>query len=345
MPPESMTVPASRDRARPACRTCRPGGRAGSTRGRMLLAACVWMAAATARAEDDRLEDAPRTGAAVRPEQNLVDLGQNFDSNLFDQAAGGWTVRPGWQVQLRGNLPGGGARAVRRASDEPESPLAVRARQQAERRLDRIDRVCGLSEAQRRTLQLAMEAEARGLVELVEAERRRYADVRISLADEAGQRQWHRFQEEVQRLRGRMAGLFGAGSLTAKVLAVTLDDAQRGRLDGETRARRTFRWRSLVAGAMLSLDDTLGLSQRQHDAVEKLLMAAEPPLVVRDGPGQPNAHAERMLVYKVLAGVDQQALRAAVSERQWKLLATLAQQGRAMESWLSEQGLVERPAP
>jgi hypothetical protein len=49
-----------------------------------------------------------------------------------------------------------------------------------------------------------------------------------------------------------------------------------------------------------------------------------------------------MLVYLTLASVDQKTLQAAVSDRQWLALSTLMNQGRAMQSWLEEQGLLEK---
>jgi hypothetical protein len=49
-----------------------------------------------------------------------------------------------------------------------------------------------------------------------------------------------------------------------------------------------------------------------------------------------------MLVRLMLSQVDLQPLQAALQPDQLRKLRTLANQGRAMQSWLEEQGLVER---
>jgi len=48
------------------------------------------------------------------------------------------------------------------------------------------------------------------------------------------------------------------------------------------------------------------------------------------------------LVLMVLAEVDAKPIRAAVSERQWKGLAPMLNQGRAMRSAIEAQGFLEK---
>jgi hypothetical protein len=50
-------------------------------------------------------------------------------------------------------------------------------------------------------------------------------------------------------------------------------------------------------------------------------------------------------VYLVLAEVDAKALRGMLEERQWRSLTKLSNQGRAMRSWLEQQGLLEQSGP
>ena len=299
------------------------------------------LAAASAvavRAVDDRVDDA-NEGAADRGRQqaNVVDLGANFDANVFDRRTSGFVLqaRMPARVVVRGGvleLDGG---------EHEESPTLERARQQGEAKLERIDRLCGLSEAQRLALHLALESDIRRVAEDVDATRATYRGLSVNISEPDGRQVWQRFQQDIQRSRRLLQDLFAADSLFAAALASTLDADQYTRLETETRAKRSFRWRAIVADIMLKFDDSLGLTAEQHAAVEAVLLAHEPLLRIDDGPRQSNAHAEQMLVLLVLSQADQKLLRDTVSDRQWRSLAMLMNQGKAMKSWLEQQNMLE----
>ncbi len=302
-----------------------------------IAVAVVLLVAAVARTEDDRVESAAEAEAAQSRDANLVDLGANFDANVFDQRGDGWTIRG---AVVRRRLPG---LPIPAAADVGESPTISRGRRVGSARLERVARICELTPEQRRVLALAIESDVRQLAAEVDAQRRRYAGVTINMADQDGQRRWHQFQQDVQQCRRRMEDLFGARSLFAGALETTLDPGQRERLATETTTRRTFLWRTMVGTVLLRVDDALGLDAAQHRLLEQTLLAHEPRLRLEE-PRQTNAHAEQMLVYSTLADVDPAPLQRALSDRQWRALLTLMNQGRAMRSWLEQQGLVERPA-
>jgi hypothetical protein len=298
-----------------------------------LLVTAVAVAAGGLRAADDRVRPADETAGQEADESNLVDLGSMFDANLFEQRGGGWVIQPGVGRRLRPGPAG------------DESPAVDRARTIGGQRLERIDRACGLSAAQRRALVLALESDARRFAAEVDEVRRRYADVTVNMRDRAGQQQWHQFQQDVQRCRGRLQRLFDTDSLLSSALASVLDADQRQRLESEAAAKRTFRWKTLVTSSLLRLDDSLGLTQRQHAEIERLLLEREPALRLDVPRGPGTAQAEQMLVYLVLAEVDAKALRGMLEERQWRSLTKLSNQGRAMRSWLEQQGLLEQSGP
>ena len=52
-----------------------------------------------------------------------------------------------------------------------------------------------------------------------------------------------------------------------------------------------------------------------------------------------------MLVAMVLSEADTNRIRAAVSERQWRTLKQLMNQGKAMQSWIEQQGILEVSRP
>ena len=311
----------------------------------VLVAALI--AAAPAVAEDDRVVDAAEAQAAAnQPQpQQLIDLGANFDANLFEQQGNGWVLR-GDGPQVRGRLIVNGRQVMPSPSvDEarpPESPSLARARAVADRRLARIDEACELDDAQKRKLRLAVESDIRRFVDDVDAVRRRYSGVRVNLGDQEGQKRWNLFQQDVQHCRQRLRGLLDSGSLFAKVLATTLDERQLAGIEREASARRSFRWRAMVVAAVVRMDDTLGLSQAQHDLIEEALLANEPRLRIDElSPQQENDHLQQTLVSMVLSGADTSRIKAAVSDRQWRSLALLMNQGKAMRSWIEQQGILE----
>jgi len=298
------------------------------------LAAGIMLAvAAIGRADDDRIEDAVAAGT-VGQDGQVIDLASNFDANLYEQANG---------LVIRG----GGMR-VRRPSptgivEPPEdSPALRRLRRLAQEQLERVERTCGLSADQRKRLELALESDARRIAADIDATRSRYAGAAVNFQQPEGQRKWQEFQQDIQRCRSQFQQAFGKDSLFTDLLGEMLDERQRASLDEEMRSRRSFRWRAMVAPVLLKMDETIGLDARQHALIERLLVAAEPRLVIDTSPGRRNTHAEQMLVYHQLSKVDARLIRERLSERQWQALSMLMNQGKAMKSWLDQQGLVEK---
>ncbi|MFM7414079.1 MAG: hypothetical protein ACKO6E_12870 [Planctomycetota bacterium] len=101
----------------------------------------------------------------------------------------------------------------------------------------------------------------------------------------------------------------------------------------------------MVAATLARMDDMLGLTQVQHDVIEKALLARDPGLRVAElTPEQDTTHLQQNLVYLVLSECEPSSLRKAVSERQWKSLALLMNQGKSMRSWIEQQGILDQPS-
>lgn len=298
-----------------------------------VLAGGIMLAAATVgRADDDRIEEAV-AAANVQQQGQVIDLASNFDANLFEQANG--LVIRGGGMRVRRPSPTGIAEAPE------ESPALARLRRQAQEHLDRVDRTCGLSADQRQRLEFALESDARRIAAEIDATRTRYAGTAVNFQEPEGQRKWQEFQQDIQRCRSQLQQAFGKDSLFIDLLAAMLDERQRASLDEELRSRRSFRWRAMIAPVLLKMDETIGLDARQHALVERLLMAAEPRLVLDTAPGRRNTHAEQMLVYHQLSKVDTRLVRERLSDRQWQAVSMMMNQGKSMKSWLDQQGLVE----
>jgi len=297
---------------------------------RIMLAAAMLgslLPVATLRLEagdDDVIAAGVQADPSVR-QPHMVNLGTNFDANLFEQTGNGWVLR------------GGGARPV-----AVESPALARSRALGQHQLERIESACGITPAQRQRLLLAMESDIRRFAAEVEAVRGKYLGREINMNVPAGQKQWLAFQQDVRRCRDRLRRIFQEESLFATVLGSTLDDTQRECLAAETAARRSFHWRAMVLETLVKLDDALGLDQQQHDLIRDVLLAREPALRTdSESFGRDDPNLRRNLVLMVLAGVDRGPIRADLSPRQWQTLSVLMNQGRAMRSWIDQQGVLD----
>ncbi len=298
-------------------------------------------------ADDEVLVDETPENQGQR-QPHMIDLGVNFDTNLFDRHGNSWTIRGG-NIAVRGQIViggrGGNVVVMSTENRAPESPALLRARAAGQKRIERIDSACGLSAAQRQRLELALESDARRFAADIDATRARYLDRQVNMNDPAGQKEWHAFQQDVQRCREQLRRLYDSGSLLVTSLGTTLDERQLAILLDEQAARRTYQWKALVAEALTRLDDTLALTEKQHDTIEMFLVSREPPLRTDIPPNAlADANLRRNLVLMVLADVDAKELRAAVSDRQWKTLGNLTSQGRAMRSWIEQQGVLETGA-
>jgi hypothetical protein len=292
-----------------------------------LQAALLLTASAPGR-DDDILVDPDAAADAAARQPHMIDLDSNFTANLFEQRGNGWVIR------------GGQGRAGEAAG--PVSLAVSRGRDLGRSRLERIESTCGLSAEQRLLLLLAVESDVRRFAAEVEAVRGKYVGRQVNMNDPAGQREWHAFQQEVRRCRDLLRDLYGRGSLFATVLASTLGPDQLNCLAAETAAHRSFHWRAMVLEVVAKLDDSLGLDQAQYDVLVAALLSKEPALRTDpDALERDDANLRRNLVLMMLAGVDARQLRASLSEPQWRTISQLMNQGRAMRSWIEQQGVLE----
>jgi len=303
---------------------------------------CSWAAVAVVsigsfvRGEDDRaVDDVPPAILQLQEQRqaNQVDLGAHFDHNVFQQVGAGISVHPA----RRRPAPTAGD-----GDQVPEASTLMVVRKLGEARLTQIDSACDITADQRRKLRLAMESDVRRLAEDIEAARRTYQGVQVNLSDQDGQRKWQQFQQDVQRYRQRVQRLFDTDSLLMKVLPTTLDSEQYARFTADRAARRSSRWRGLVAAAMDKFDNLLGLDQRQYDEIEKLLLEREPALRVDRPATAQDSNSHLVLVWLMLSEIDAQRLQGIVSGRQWQTLNQVANQGKAMRSYIEAQGLLEK---
>lgn len=287
------------------------------------LAWCGLLAGASG--DDTVVDEQPQPGANVPWMGGMpsVDLGQIFDQQVFQDHAGGMVIQG--MDQPAGN---GRQQAERNAADVRRRLEPVRRR--AEARIDRVDRIVGLSEPQRKKLTVAMESDMRRLAEAITEARGRHVGRTITMDprnggfDEAGQQAVNQAQQDGERCRQLLQAAGGPESLLAKVLLGTLDEPQAEKYTAVMHGRATCRWQAVVASGLAQIDDRAGFTQKQHDAVVALLLA-EPPAADEESQGPDQAGLPTgMRVAQRLVALDGERLAAILDPRQRRLVAEVA---------------------
>lgn len=210
---------------------------------------------------------------------------------------------------------------------------AEKARQQLDRQLaletEFVDRACGLTYPQRQKVSLAGRGDIKLFFEQVEAVRQKFLAVRKD------QEKFNQIWQDIQPLQMRFRlGLFGDDSLFQKTLANLLNAAQRDSYQRAAGERSLFQYRAKVELTVLMLEPNLPLTERQRQGfIEAVLEHTTPPR--RFG-----LQDDAVVLWKA-AQVPEDKLRPLFDDDQWKRLSRHLANGRAMEQWLKQAGLIE----
>ena len=198
-------------------------------------------------------------------------------------------------------------------------------------KLDELDRVCVLTEAQKQKLTLAARGDMKRFFDQVEEVRRKFLAVKN---DPNG---FNQVWQEISPLQQKQAaGLFGESSIFAKTVRKTLTDEQQARYRTVLDERRRFRYRATIEVSLASLANTVALRHDQHEALLKLMVEeTQPPNLF----GQYDNHVVMYEMSKLPAP----KLKGLLDERQWKLLQQQFNQARGMEAHLVQSGIIDQP--
>ena len=272
----------------------------------------VVLAIAASRADDVVVDEAG--GAAAGRGRGMVfggaDLVQMFDSQAFEHG-----FRTAVVIGEQGRMPG-------RPPVDNDAHVAQRlepVRQRLEARITTVDRIVGLEDKQRKKLEIAAQSDLRRLAATVAEARAKYAgrslkvDPRNGGFDAEAQKVAEEVRQDATRCREVIGQAAGAGSLLAKVITGTLDEEQAKKYKAVMDGRRDCRWRAAVATVLSELDETLGLTQKQHDALAAALVAAPPAAdeLASDGTAQPES-AVLLVARRLAASVGGDAKLTAV---------------------------------
>ncbi len=247
---------------------------------------------AVARAQDDQeVEDVP----AVDVQQQFMVADENFDQWVF----GG-----------RGN-----AAAIRKRFD---SQLVLH--------VDELERMCGLSEAQKKKLHLAGQGDIKRLFDQVEVLRKKFQLVKND------QNKFNEFWQDVQPFQVTFSnGAFGPGSFFEKTLKNTLSSDQAASFQAADRERRMFQYRSTVEAVIGMLDQVVSFrAEQRHKFVELLVERKKLPRAF----GQYNYY----LVLYQLSQLPDDKLKEFLDEPQLKALRKVFNQVRGYEVFLKSNG-------
>jgi hypothetical protein len=283
------------------------------------IAVCLFsLAVSIGRADDIVVEDAAEAQAGVAQGGVFglgdADLGQMFDSQAFafadGQGFGAAMVVVNGRVQVAEQPPADNDAVVAQRLEPVKRRLAAR--------IKMVDRIVGLDAKQRQKLEIAAQSDLRRLAATVAEARAKYVGKALKLDPGNGfgpevQRAIQDLQQDATLCRELIAQAAGAGSLLAKVVPDTLDDEQATKYQAVMDGRRDCRWQAAVATVLARLDETLGFTQRQHDALAAALLAAPPAADELEGgsPMQPEP-AVGLVATRLAAAVSGDATLAAL---------------------------------
>jgi len=334
----------------------------------MLTAASLMLVGQTVgmvRAADDPVTQ-PRGAAEPREEAMVVgrlrlhaappdrpgtehDLGRLFNQQAFGRSGG----VPGGQIMMVRNG------VVISVAEQPaiglEAGLAA-VRRRGEHRIEILERVCHLDEAQVARLKMALQSDLKRLACEIAGVRSRYAGQTMAATPAGLDRELlARLRSDAEACRRQIERVPDSGSLLVASLPHVLEPAQAEAFTGWLADQRRHRWQAMVAAVLTQLDGAgLRLAGNQRAVLEELLESEVPPLaVLREVPaGKADATVSRFQTALVLA-------RLAAGERAWQPVLDSRQQdvlrqriGRvgggdpaAVEQLLVHQGILEETGP
>ena len=196
--------------------------------------------------------------------------------------------------------------------------------------LDELNRVCGLSDTQRKKLKLAASSDVKRFFDEVDVIRKKVKAGRID------QNAWNNIWQEIQPLRNKQSsGLFSESSFFSKAVRRTLNPEQIAKYDVVVNERRRFRYRASIEVVMTNLESSVPLRRTQHEAIVQLILdETHPPSAF----GQYDTY----VVMHHLSKLPESKLKPMLQEHQWQQMQAQFNQYRGMEHFLIQNGLIPK---
>jgi len=192
--------------------------------------------------------------------------------------------------------------------------------------IDEINRFCGMTEAQKRKLQLAGRGDIKRFFDRVDDAKRRYL---LVMND-----QNHNIWEDVQPLQTALSGgIFGDESIFAKTVKKTLSNEQAAMLAEQDQHRNKNRYLITIDWFITHIDKGLGMTAEQRKRLSALLKETRPPR--RFGSSD-----YYYLMYRA-GQIKEDRIKPIFDDIQWRVFSMQINQARGMQQWLKNNGMIE----
>ena len=194
--------------------------------------------------------------------------------------------------------------------------------------LDQLDRICRLTEPQRRKLQLAGRGDVTRFFDRVEVVRVKFRAVRKD------QNKVGEIFQEIQPLQQSLqAGMFQDTSLLYKTLQRTLTAEQLAGFAKVDQERRRFRYQAKLGLAVAMLENSMPLDDQQRQKLLKLIeQETQPP--------KKYGQYDYYVVLVQMAKIPEAKLKPLFDDGQWRVLKQQLTQMRGMEQFLKQNGFL-----
>ncbi|MBM4004910.1 MAG: hypothetical protein FJ295_16745 [Planctomycetes bacterium] len=196
-------------------------------------------------------------------------------------------------------------------------------------RIEEIDRVCGLSELQKKKLLLAGKGDLKRFNDRVDELRVKFEKVRFD------QEKFNNIWQEIGPVQTQVQqGLFGRGSFFQKAVRPALKPEQLEKYDGVEGRRMAYRYKARVELWIASTENTVPLTAEQREKLRALILSETTP------PAAFGQYDTYFVAYAV-SKIDEKKLEPLFDETQWKVLKIIINQGRGMEQFLKQNGMID----
>lgn len=195
-------------------------------------------------------------------------------------------------------------------------------------KIDEVDQVARLTDAQRKKLELASRGDIRRFFDQVDEKRKGFQLVRND------QQKYAAFYQQLHPLRTALSqGLFGEDSIFTKTLKKTLNDGQVVKYDDLGRRRRLLSQEARIGRVLAILDNSVGLDSSQRRKLLKLIVEeTRPPKIY--------GTYDIYVVLFQLSRLPQERIKPIFQEAQWRLVRAQLEVAQKYEQMLTRQGVL-----
>lgn len=224
------------------------------------------------------------------------------------------------------NRGGGPARNAASARKELDRSLLLN--------IQDIDRVCKLTEAQKKKLQLAGRGDIKRFYDRYEVVKQKFHRLKPKLQDENNwQEHWQELWQDINPLQTKFqSGLFHEDSLLHKSLRHTLTAEQLPRYQAQAEERRRFHHRASIELAVNNFEQSMPLRDAQRQELIALLLKELKPL---RKPNQIQVH----IVIVQMSLLPEDKLKPVFDRTQWKIVRAQLDMYKGSVQNLKQSGL------